>query len=371
MARVTQRDVVRAGFWYVKRQPNDLSLHFILSAGLASAIFNLLKKKKNRNRKRPQRLVQPSGVSRSASKPKPQALLVQPNEGWLRSQFAIGASLFLLALIYSFWPTLQWIVGAWNSQPDYSHGYLVIPLALTILAHRIGLFRGIAIKPSYAGLSLLVLSIAMRVAAAMVYAEFLDAWAILPLIAGAIWFLLGWHAMVWSLPAVFFLLFMFPLPYQAESILSWKLQGVATSLSTVFLQVLGQPAVSEGHVIWLLDEPLEVEEACSGLRIFIGVAAAAYFWAVMADRSWIDRVVIVLAFVPVALLANALRITVMGLIYVWFAGEDVRHWAHDFSGLAMIPVAFGMLWLVKWFWQNLYRPIHRVTAGDMITAEGT
>ena len=128
---------------------------------------------------------------RQASKPKPQALLVQPNEGWLRSQFAIGASLFLLVLIYSFWPTLQWIVGAWNSQPDYSHGYLVIPLALTILAHRIGLFRGIAIKPSYAGLSLLVLSIAMRVAAAMVYAEFLDAWAILPLIAGAIWFLLG------------------------------------------------------------------------------------------------------------------------------------------------------------------------------------
>ena len=109
MDRVTQRDGVRAGFWYVKRQPNDLSLHFILSAGLASAIFNLLKKKKNRNRKRPQRLVQPSGVSRSASKPKPQALLVQPNEGWLRSQFAIGASLFLLALIYSFWPTLQWL----------------------------------------------------------------------------------------------------------------------------------------------------------------------------------------------------------------------------------------------------------------------
>ena len=150
----------------------------------------------------------------------------------------------------------------------------------------------------------------------------------------------------------------------------WKLQGVATSLSTVFLQVLGQPAVSEGHVIWLLDEPLQVEEACSGLRIFIGVAAAAYFWAVMADRSWVDRVVVLLAFVPVALLANALRITLMGLIYVWFAGEDVRHWAHDISGLAMIPVAFGMLWLVKWFWQNLYRPVRRVTAGDMITTEG-
>ena len=251
----------------------------------------MLKKKKNRNRKRPRQLAGPL-VTAQPARAKSQALLVLPDKAWLRSRFAVGASLFLLVLIYSFWPTLRWVVGAWNSQPDYSHGYLVIPLALGILSHRIGLFRGIVSKPSYAGLSLLVLAIAMRVTASIVYAEFLDAWAILPLIAGTIWFLLGWHAMVWSLPAVFFLLFMFPLPYQAESLLSWKLQGVATSLSTVFLQVLGQPAVSEGHVIWLLDEPLQVEEACSGLRIFIGVAAAAYFWAVMADRSWIDRAVI-------------------------------------------------------------------------------
>ena len=113
--------------------------------------------------------------------PKPRALLVTPSGGWLRCQFAIGASLFLLVLVYSFWPTLQWVVGAWNSQPDYSHGYLVVPLALAILSHRIGLFRGVAVKPSYSGLSLVMLSVAMRVAAAVIYAEFLDAWAVLPL----------------------------------------------------------------------------------------------------------------------------------------------------------------------------------------------
>ena len=98
---------------------------------------------------------------------------------------------------------------------------------------------------------------------------------------------------------------MIPMPYQAESLLSWKLQGIATNLSTAFLRVVGFAAVSEGHVIWLGDEKLMVEQACSGMRIFIGVAALAYFWAAMIRRSWIDRVVLLVAAIPLAVFVNA------------------------------------------------------------------
>ncbi len=169
------------------------------------------------------------------------------------------------------------------------------------------------------------------------------------------------------LPAIAFLFFMFPMPYQAESLLSWKLQGVATQLSTVMLRVLGQPAVSEAHVVWIGGERLLIEQACSGLRIFIGVGALAYFWAAVSDRSWVDRVVILASAIPLAIIANSIRITVTGLLYGWFTDASTRNQIHDLTGFAMIPLAFAMLWGVKTYWEHLYRPVSQLTAKDFLT----
>ena len=258
------------------------------------------------------------------------------------------------------------MVGVWKSEPDYSHGYLVLPLAALILYLRADSFPGIRSRVSYGGLSLVFVAIVMRLGSRLVYADFLDGWAIVPMVAGACWFLLGRKAALWASPAIVFLFFMVPLPYQAESLLSWKLQGVATALSTVMLRVLGQPAVAEGHVIWLNGEQLFVEQACSGLRIFVGVIAFAYFWAAISDRSWMDRIVLLSAAIPMALIANSIRITSIGLLYSMFDNEMPRSLAHDFTGLAMIPLAFAMLWLVKVYWEHLYRPLTYATGRERL-----
>ena len=276
---------------------------------------------------------------------------------------ALGA-----AVVYAYLPTVQWFVEAWKTEPDYSHGFVVIPLAMLILHRRLDWFPGIRQKTSRWGLFLILLSIAMRLAGRMVYADFLDGWSIVPLVCGIVWYLWGARAMRWALPAIAFLFLMIPMPYQAESLLSWKLQGVATQLSTILLRVFGQPAVSEGHIVWLHGERLLVEQACSGLRIFVGVGALAYFWAVISDRSWIDRVVILLAAIPIAVLANSLRITAIGLLYQWITSEKHRVLLHDLCGVAMIPLAFLLLWLVKIYWERLYRPVTRLTARDFLSS---
>ncbi|EMI44606.1 eight transmembrane protein EpsH [Rhodopirellula sp. SWK7] len=277
----------------------------------------------------------------------------------------------LLVFLYAYWPTLVWMEDTWSREPDYSHGYLVPLLAAMLLWHRTATFPGVRAEPSYAGLSLVLLAVVMRLAGRLLYMDFLDAYSILPLIAGVVWVLIGPEALVWALPAIGFLFFMIPLPYQAESLLSWKLQGIATGLSTGLLRVFGQPAVSEGHVIWIAEQRLVVEQACSGLRIFIGVAALAFFWAVMADRNWRDRVVLLVAVVPLAILVNALRIVSVGLLYKWFESESMRAAIHDWTGYLMIPVAFALLWLLKVYWQSLYRPVEQLTAKDFVPSSST
>ncbi|TWU54476.1 Transmembrane exosortase [Rubripirellula tenax] len=305
----------------------------------------------------------------AAAQPATQVLLPFESCGGVKHWVMLAIPV-LLTVLYAYWPTFLWMEDAWRNEPDYSHGYLVPFLTLMLLVHRGDMFPGIRPSVSYKGISLIVLAILMRFAGRFLYMDFLDAYSLLPLIAGVVWTLLGSAALKWSLPAIGFLFFMIPLPYQAESLLSWKLQGVATSLSTVFLRVLGQPAVSEGHVIWIADQRLLVEQACSGMRIFIGVAALAYFWAVMVKRTWVDRVVLLASVIPLAVFVNAIRITVVGLLYQWVSGEQYRHGIHDWSGYLMIPTAFALLWGVKKFWENLYGPVEHLTARDFVKSTG-
>lgn len=295
--------------------------------------------------------------------------LWKPGADWWRQTFLPGLVLFTVVVIAAYYPTLAWVVGAWMTEPDYSHGFLVIPLAYFILSWRWDTFPGLRKRLSYAGLSLIALAIVMRIAGRMVYADFLDGWSLIPLLVGSVWFLWGPRVTRWALPALFFLILMIPMPYQAESLLSWKLQGVATQLSTGMLRVLGQPAVSEGHLVWIGEEKLMVEQACSGLRIFVGVGALAYFWAAVANRCWLDRVIILVSAIPLAILANSVRIALIGVLYIWVKDFDSRNFVHDITGFLMIPMAFGLLWLVKSFWESAYRPVEQMTVKDLMPVD--
>ena len=303
--------------------------------------------------------------SRSAEKKKEVETLLPLNRSLFNVKVVAGLLALLVTLLYSYWPTLVWMEDNWRGVSDYSHGYLVLPLAAMLCWHRSDTFPGIRSRLSWAGVSLLLLAIVMRIVGRLVFADFLDAWSLLPMIAGFTWLLLGPAAMRWALPAIGFLFFMIPMPYQAESLLSWKLQGIATHFSTALLRVVGFAAVSEGHVIWLGDEKLMVEQACSGLRIFIGVAALAYFWAAMIRRSWIDRIVLLISTIPLAVLVNAARITTIGVMYKWFQGASARESIHTVSGLLMIPLAFFLLWGVKRYCEQLYHWNEKISPSQL------
>ncbi|QDV82928.1 exosortase/archaeosortase family protein [Stieleria magnilauensis] len=312
------------------------------------------------------KLARGESVSLAPQKAEAEPLVeVAPPRRWSASTWGMLA-LAIGILAYSYLPTFSWIVDSWQNEPDYGHGWFVVPLALYLCYRRSHLFPGASEKVAWQGLSLVFLAIGIRVLSRFAYADFLDAYSILPALAGAVWCLLGLRAMLWALPAIGFLFFAIPLPFQAESALSWNLQGVATDLSTFFLRALGQPAVAEGHIVWMGEEKLMIEEACSGLRIFVGMAACAYFWAVLSDRNWSDRAVLVMAAIPAAILVNAARIVVIGLFYTQVSSAAGRHWIHDFSGYAMIAASFALLGLVSWYWQLVYKRVPIMTAKETL-----
>ncbi len=281
----------------------------------------------------------------------------------LRPAIVIAALLALFAWYY--WPTMERLVATWMHEPDYSHGFFVVPVALCFLWARRDRFPGAAADGiHWAGLLPLAVSIAMRLAGAKYYLEALDGWSILFWVAGVVWLFCGPRVLWWSLPAVLFLWFMVRLPFRFERELSFPLQTIATNVSCWVLQLLGQPALPEGHTIVLGDHLLEVEQACSGLRIFVGIAALAYAYVVLVRRVWWEKGLLLLSALPIAIIANASRVVVTGLLFQWCAeGETAKRFSHDAAGWVMIPFAAALFALVLWYLDRVWQEVEVVDVG--------
>jgi exosortase len=286
-----------------------------------------------------------------------------------RRKWIAGGCLLAAAFLWSYWPALGALADTWNHVPDYSHGYLVPPLALIILWARRDRMPAPAAELSWPGLVLIAFSIAMRYAGAWYYLEPLEGWSIMPWVAGIIWLFFGWGVLRWGLPSVAFLFFMVRIPMRAEDALSLPLQTIATRLSCWGLQMLGQPAISEGHVVYIGEHPLEIATACSGLRIFVGIAALAFACVAIARRSWWEKALLLASFLPIALIANATRIVATGLLWEYASGEAAKKFSHDIAGLAMILYAAALFALAYWYLTKLVVEVEPLDMGAVIRRE--
>lgn len=256
----------------------------------------------------------------------------------------VAAAGIVAAFVWSYWPTLVSLEAVWRREADYSHGYLVAPLCLVFLWLRRDLRPVAAAGPDWKGLVLLSVAMAMRYVSARYYMDFIDGWTISIAVCGLVWWLCGREWLAWCWPAVLFLAFMVPLPYRLESTLSLPLQRIAAGASVWILQCCGFPAIQEGNVILLGSVHLEVERACSGLRMMTGVAALTAAYLIFKPMELWQRVLVIAAIAPIAMLANIARIVITAAFYQWFSGETAQSLAHDIAGWTMIPMAALLLW---------------------------
>jgi exosortase len=165
---------------------------------------------------------------------------------------------------------------------------------------------------------------------------------------------------------------MFPLPNALERSVLGELQQFASIFSTFVLQTLGMAAFRQGNLISIPGSDLNIAEACSGLRMGTIFGAMAVFMVFIIERPWWDKFVILLSAIPIALLVNIIRITVIGLLY-WIVGPDAhiaQKLGHDWAGLFMMPLALGFLWLELQILERLTIPVEAVQVRPVGGARG-
>lgn len=248
-------------------------------------------------------------------------------------------------LVFGYWNMLLYTAHHW-SDGLYSHGYIIPVFAAGLFWMRREHLTMVPAIERWIGVAILLGSLLVRLYASYYDYNPLDRLSFIGCLLGLCQMIGGYKMLRWAGPPMAFLVFMFPLPSKLENTVLMQLQRFAAMCSTWVLQLLGVPALREGSHIIIDKLPLEVADACSGLRMGTIFGAMSVALAMIIDRPWWDRLTILVFAIPVALATNIIRIVVTALLYMAFPeNEAVHHYVHNWAGLAMMPIALGFLWV--------------------------
>ncbi len=257
-------------------------------------------------------------------------------------------------LVWLYAPVLSHLVGQWLRDPNYSHGFFVPAFSLYVIWNERDRLRTLPLEPSWSGLVVLAFALIVLTAGILGAELFLSRFSLLLAIAGLVVLTYGWNHMRAIFFPWLFLLFMIPIPTIVFNQITFPLQLVASRAAAHALPWMGVPVLREGNIIQLPAMALEVAEACSGIRSLMSLATLAIiFGYLMEPRTWI-RVVLAIASVPIAVIANSLRIIGTGLLVQYWDPDKAEGFFHAFSGWLIFVVSLILLFLLHRALQQLF-----------------
>ena len=148
---------------------------------------------------------------------------------------------------------------------------------------------------------------------------------------------------------------MIPIPNIVLNQITFPLQLLASKVAAVVLPIFGVPVLREGNVIQLPVMSLEVAEACSGIRSLMSLTTLAIIYGYLLETRMSIRVILAVASIPIAVVANGLRIIGTGLLVQYWDPEKAEGFFHAFSGWLIFVVSLMLLFLLHRGLQKLQR----------------
>jgi exosortase len=265
----------------------------------------------------------------------------------------------LIAVLYL--PVLRKLALDWWSLPDFSHGFFVIPFSGYFLWRRRTKLAAMPKRVTLSGLLVVVLGVVLLLAGTLGAELFLSRLSLIVVVFGTVITLGGWRfaRAVWFPLA--FLLLMIPIPAVLFTQITFPLQLLASKLAAKTLPWFAVPVLREGNVLQLPAMPLEVAEACSGIRSLMTLGTLAIVYGSLLEETRPVRAVLAAFSVPVAVAANAVRIIGTGLLVQYWDPSKAMGFFHQFSGWVVFLFSFASLFVVHRFLRILLAPSCRST----------
>ncbi len=269
-----------------------------------------------------------------------------------------GIAWFGALLVACYAPVLRALVRQWNNDPDMGHGFFVPLIAGYIIWQRREELAAVQPEPNWWGLVVVAWGGFQLVLATLGAELFTARIAFVVTLIGIVW-TLGGNVILKKLAFPLFLLFfMVPIPAVIYSAATFKLQILASQLADGALTVLSIPVLREGNVLELPNQKLSVVDACSGIRSLLSLTFLSLVYGYFFERRTWLRVVLFFSTIPIAIVANASRVTITGIM-TQVKAELAEGFFHEAEGWVIFMVSLVIL--IVWH-QILVRGSNFVTA---------
>jgi len=266
-----------------------------------------------------------------------------------------GVLVLLVPLACAWWFVVAALFDQWIDDPNYTHGLFVVPMALILAWRRRDRAHAIEQKPSYAGLVVLAVAVAMYLVGIVAAELFTMRVSFVTAVIALVLATQGWGRTKALLFPLLFLLLMIPVPYVIYYKFTFPMQLWSSKLAAQVLSGLGMPVVRSGNIIELEGYSLEVVTACSGLRSMMTLGALAVFMTDFFRIGTMGKVIMVAMSLPVAIVANIVRLTSTAVVAAMAGGAAADSFLHGFSGVVvflsglvlLVTLGFMLEWIAR------------------------
>jgi exosortase len=258
-----------------------------------------------------------------------------------RHTIALIVIILLIAGLY--WRVLADLVSDWWTDPDYKHGFLVPVFVGYVLWRERGRYKAIPCAPNNWGAVMMLFAIALLLGGTLAADAFISRVSLGVLLAGMILYLWGKKILRALAFPLGYVAFMIPLPLLLYNQLTFPLQLLASRLAAALIEMTGVPVFREGNILSVPHYSAEVAVACSGIRSLLTLIAFSVAYGYLAESRPSVRAALVLLTIPLAVLANAARITLTSLLGYKFGPPWAEGFTHLFSGWLVFLFALLLL----------------------------
>lgn len=234
--------------------------------------------------------------------------------------------------------------GLWQ-QDSYAHGPIILAVTAWLAWRQRGALEG---EPEgsalFAGGVVLALGLALYIVGRSQSVALFEVGSHVPVFAGTVLLLGGWHALRRLWFALFFLVFLVPLPGFVIYAITGPLKDFVSLMVDNILYGFGYPVARSGVVLSIGQYQLLIADACAGLNSIYSLAALGFLYLYLTASGNRARAAVLLAsIVPIALAANLLRVLALALVTFHFGYAAGQGFFHASAGMALFAAALLLL----------------------------
>ena len=253
---------------------------------------------------------------------------------------SLGIALLVLVI-----PTAIFLWGTlWNDEA-YAHGPIVLGIIVWLMTRiQPPVLGDVSSTQKVLGFGLIAVGCVLYVIGRSQSLPILDVTALLPLCFGAVLVVGGTPALrVYWFPLLF-LVFLIPLPGFVLDMLTLPLKERVSSIAEALLYSAGLPIGRSGVTLTIGQYQLMVADACSGLNSMFSLSAMGVLYMfLMGHHSVARNVILLLLILPIAFLANLVRVIFLILLTYYFGDEAGQGFLHGFAGIFLFVIGLVLL----------------------------